>query len=455
MGCSLSQRSQGTSSLSPARMQASAALRLVQEQGAFVSAAIDRTINEHGLTKEDERFAAALAIGVVQTQGALDQALNRFLDKPGRVRPDTRRALQIAAYEILFMGREPQHAVDQGVRLVRKSAPYAKGLANAVLRRVAEHREELLGGKEAVGLPEICAQEGFPVPLAQRIEEERGCARACSLVRSFRDRAPVFLYINGLRTSRDATLGCLDNSSIAYEIIDDVPGCIRLARSQDVAHPCVSNLIQQGMLVVSDLAAQLVALSCVRDTLPPSFLEIGAGRGTKTVLIQSMAHALHGSQIPQYVCVDNVASKRKVLLDRARLCGAQVDECVITDGRFLEDALTPQCFHTVLLDAPCSGLGTLRRHPEITWKVTDEDIEALAEVQAGLLSSAAALVAPHGRLVYATCTITYAEDEEQVDGFLTTEAGAAFQWAGGFATVGDGWGADAHFQATFSRSSGD
>lgn len=442
-----------SSVLSPARASAAKALRLVQEQNVSAASAIRAQVDASALSPEDARFASVLVLGVVQAQGVLDMVLDDILDKPRSVRPDVRRALQIAAYELLFLGKEPQHAVDQGVRLAGKSASFAKGMANAVLRRVAQQRKMLFSGDPERDFSVFCFQSGFPEDLACRLSADRGEARARRLIRLANERPPVFVQVNALKDEADKVLDGLARVGIQTERIPDVPGCARLARSADVVADKITELISAGVLIVSDLASQLVAFACVREGLPEGLLEVGAGNGTKALLIQSMACALHGQQVPRHVCVDNVAHKRDELLRRARMCGAQVTDALVTDGRHLADGLLPCAFDVVLVDAPCSGLGTLRRHPEIRWRVKEEDIQALATLQQELLVQAAAFVVPEGRLVHSTCTVTRAENEEVVSAFLGTEAGSGFAWTGGFTTVDAGFGADSHFCCIMQRSS--
>lgn len=444
---------QPANALSPARACAAKALRLVQEQGASASSAIRSQVESCPLSPEDARFASALVLGVVQTQGVLDEVLDGILDKPRGVRPDVRRALQIAAYELLFLGKEPQYAVDQGVRLAGKSAPFAKAMANAVLRRVAEHREALFSGDPDEDFSAFCFQAGFPESLARLLCADRGEVRTRHLIRLSNERPPVFVHVNALKSAADEVLGSLARAGIQTERIHDVPGCARLARSADVASDEVAALVREGKLIVSDLAAQSVAFACVRDHLPESLLEVGAGTGTKALLIQSMARSLHGRQVPRHVCVDNVAFKRDELLKRVQLCGAHLTDALVADGRCLDEVLSPSAFEEVLVDAPCSGLGTLRRHPEIRWRVSEDDIKALASLQQELLASAAGSVAACGRLIYSTCSVTQAENEEVASSFLSSKAGSAFRWEAGFSTVDAGFGADSHFCCIMQRSS--
>lgn len=437
---------------SPARASASKALDLIDRNGAYASDAIEQRIDQSDLSPEDKRFAAALVLGVVRTRGVLDRVLDGFLDKPQQVRPDVRRALRIASFELLFMGKEPFHAVDQGVRLASKSAPFARGLANAVLRKVAGLRSSFPFGDAAHDLDAFCTLHGFPHELGRSLASWMGEGRARIVIAQASEAPPVFLHVNQLADDPARTLASLVSSGVPFEQIDDVPGCVKLSSARDVAHDAVKDQIASGRVIVSDLAAQISAYLCVRDHLPSKLLEIGAGRGTKTVLIQSMAYAVHGRRIEEHVCVDAASSKRALLEERVLRCGAQVTECVVCDGCAVADALSGRSFDAVFLDAPCSGLGTLRRHPEIRWRVTAPDMAELSALQSDLLQSASQLVARGGHLFYSTCSIAPCENEGVAEGFLASSEGMPFRFEAGLSTVGSADGADSHHIVSLVRA---
>ena len=438
--------------LSPARLAASRALKRVQEEGAYASEAIEALVDASDMSASDKAFAATLVRGVVRTQGVLDRVLDGYLEKPGRLRPDVRRALQIAAYELLFLGKEAFSAVDQGVRLTAKTAPYARGLANAVLRKVADAAEAFPSGSPEEDLEAFCLGHGFPSWLGGLLVGDLGAPQARSLIATSCMQPPLYLHASSLKGDPQELLESLRRAAVGFEAMEEVPFCIKLDQPKDVASPPVRAAIQEGRLIVSDLAAQRVAYECVRFGLPPSLLEVGAGRGTKTVLIQSLAKALQGEQIHRYVCVDTVPSKRQVLLDRARLCGANVTECLTADGAQLEEALPDVPFGAVLVDAPCSGLGTLRRHPEIVWRVQEEAIASLAALQERILRSAARFAAPGGQLIYSTCTVTSQENEGVITGFLASPEGSRFAFQGGFQVLSNEDGPDSHFCTVLASS---
>lgn len=437
------------SRLSPARAAALEACAQVRARDAFVREVLPGVLDARGLAGSDRALAVLLAVGVVQTQGALDAVLDGSMNSPHDVKPDVRDALRIAVYEMLYLGRDPYAAVSQGVELAARTAPRARGLANAVLRRAARRIEEMRAQGE---LPDAL-RFGFPEWLAADIASWLGEARARSFMEAAHGQPPVFASINAVRISDACALEALERAGIGFALEPTIPGCIRLADAADVASAAVKGMIARGELIVSDAAAQAVAWR-VAERACATLLEVGAGRGTKTALIQSAHLRQHGCQIDRLVCVDNVAGKASLLAERAAACGAAVAQVVVADATDLAAALGDERFSTVFIDAPCTGLGTLRRHPEIRWRVQPESIAQAAALDARLLASAAAHVAADGALIYATCTIAPAENEEAVRAFLASPAGAGFVLDGSgnvdAATLASD-GCDSHFCARMEK----
>lgn len=414
------------SKLAPARKRACEALISAERQGAYVREVLEAADAFRALDERDAGLALRLALGTTATVGCLDELIDRFVTRPGRLDARVRMALRLAAFELVYLNRAPAVAVSQGVELVRSSARSAAGLANAVLRKMAEAREGYLA---ACDVPpnqrEQVAQAraaGLPVWLDAALERSLGTEAARALEAGELEPAPLAFHGNPRAAAREST-------SLPLAAPDTLlPG---LMQGPDARHLISSGALTRAGAVASDLNAQLVATAA---TAPGALLEVGAGRGTKTFVIAAQEERLgwHG----EHVAVD--LSPRKGELNRARLHAAGLDAGIIIatgDGTQLGRALQtldqqaglPVLFDTVLVDAPCSGTGTMRRHPEIPWRLDKEDVErALPALQLAMLEEAARQVKPAGQLLYATCSVLRSENHDVVDAFLSSEAGREF-----------------------------
>ena len=201
---------------------------------------------------------------------------------------------------------------------------------------------------------------------------------------------------------------------------------------------------------MSDVAAQRVAMLALPEEKPAAFLEIGAGRGTKTILLQSNAQRKYGSQMKHYT-LDNHEFKARVLRERAEKYGIEVADALTLDATEMTAEDFPETFDAVFIDAPCSGLGTLRRHPEIRWRLKPEDITSMASINLDLLIEATKMVKPGGVITYATCTVFPEENEQVVERFLKTKFGEQFEIEEQVQTTLTTNGPDAHYAARLRR----
>lgn len=445
---------------SPARIAALDVVRAVRERDAFAQEVIAKRIDGSDLSPEDRAFATRLALGVVSSQGTLDEVIDRALNKPSDVNAYLRDALRVSTYEIVFLGKSPHAAVDQGVELVRSYVPKAAGLANAVLRKIVALRPSFPFGDPKRDVEALARLHAFPAWLARKLVVDLGPEAAVDFMRASNEPAPLFVAVNAAKADDAAVLAVFEKAGEEIEpaLVDGVrvPGCYRVPDGRSLLVPDVKRLLGMGKIIVTDAASQLVAATVLPARKPETFLEIGAGRATKTILVQSDAVRTYGSQIEGYVALDNHAFKTKLLLERAKRAGVHVAEALTGDALVLDAVVGERLFDVVFIDAPCSGLGTLRRHPEIRWRVQPSDIAAFAQVQLGMLRSAAAHVAPGGTLAYATCTVAREEDNAVVKAFLESEEGASFALApiagrSCVATRLAPGSPDAHFAVRFER----
>lgn len=417
---------------SPARVAALEAIRVIRERDAFAQEVIGHSIDTNKkLSAEDRHFATQLVLGVVSHKGTIDEILNRAMNTPKDVKDNVRDALQISAYEIIFLDKSPYAAVDQGVELARAVTPRVDKLANAILRKVVRLKDEFPFGDPSTDIRAFARLHAFPQWLARRLVADLGPAGAEAFMSASNEPAPLFVCVNPARATDSEVLELLEAakaepSSVIVDGVGVLPGCYRLANSRALSDGRIRRLFTQGKICVSDASSQRVALMTLPRHKPVSYLEIGAGRGTKTLLVQGAAQRKWGSQIGCYVTVDNHAFKSKLLAERAEAYGINVSETLTGDARKLSSVVGKRRFDVVFVDAPCSGLGTLRRHHEIRWRLDEASITNIAQTALAMLESAAAHVNPGGTLVFATCTVLKEENLLNVKRFLASDAGADF-----------------------------
>ncbi len=404
---------------SPARRTARDAITRVRERNAWARDIVPKIVNRARLDEREASSAARLAYGVLAAEGTLDDIIDARASKPGRIEPRVRDALRLAAYEILFTDTPASAAVDQGVELVRELRPQATGFANALLRRLAADSDSFPWGDPAVDNDALARLYAHPRWLVDVLIADLGRERAVELLAADTAPAPLHLAVNRFKATVEEALEALADADPA---VGPLSGSIVVG---DAASAVRSQAVADGLVLVADASAQLAVL-----LVPPSpggrLLEIGSGRGTKTALLQALA--VQAGAPTTLLATDVHAFKAEVLARRMKeLHVPDVLPLVAdaTDAVALAKAVG-EPVDGVMVDAPCSGLGTLRRHPEQRWRLKPADIESLALLGERLLASAASLVKPGGFVVYSTCTVTRRENAEVVARFLGSEEGRGF-----------------------------
>ncbi|NTU70327.1 MAG: antitermination protein NusB [Coriobacteriia bacterium] len=448
---------------SAARKLAREVLTRVRESQSYGHEVLSAALGRTSLSAEDASFATRLAYGALQTSGTLDEIIDRC-HTGKRLEPRIRDALQVATYEIVFLHTEDRAAVHQGVELVKTVRPQASGLANAVLRRVAQEAPAFPWGDPAHDDAALARLNAHPEWIAALWIAELGRDTAALTMDADNQPAPLFLAANPFRSSLDEVVLLLEQEH-AKPSRCPVKGCLR---ASEAGHAVRGATLASGKAIAVDAAAQLVA-RLVAPAPGSTVVEIGAGRGTKTLLMQSAAVAAGGSC--QLHTIDNHDFKTRLLAERMRklgVPGVMAHTADATDIVAVSALVGPGTADRVLIDAPCSGLGTLRRHPEKRWRVTPEDVAALAALGSRLLATAATLVRPGGFVVYSTCTLANQENSDVVSAFLASEQGRGFaldtvradvpdEWQhcvaseGWFQSIQEPDGPDGHFAARLVR----
>lgn len=419
--------------LSPARIAAADVLSNVRRRNARARDLLRTSAPVARLTPADRALATRLALGGVRTSGTVDALLDAHLRR-GHLEPRVRDALRISAFELLWLATPAHVAISQGVELVRRVSPHGTGLANAVLHRVAEEDLPALArARERVERRNCTASDialvaALPQWLADELMVSLGTDGVCRMALSALDAPGVYVAGNAC-LHNDVEVEHLLSAAGLMPCSTSLPGCLSLSSAAGLA---ASGLVDVVDVVPADMAAQVVAW--LASPAPGTrMLEVGQGRGTKSLLLESCA--LRRGGLAHLAAVESEAFKvavSRTRMERARLGKAVT--CTALDGRRLgEKGLPPELsgsFDSAFVDAPCSGMGTLRRHPEIAWALQEPAIrtagQSLPALQLELLRAASTRVGAGGTLAYATCSELRQENEGVVSAFLAGQEGAAF-----------------------------
>ena len=350
------------------------------------------------LAPRDRGFLQELLLGTLRHRGALDRALGPLLHRPvEQLDPEPLTALRLGAYQILRMRVPPRAAVMESVELARTAAPRSAGLVNAVLRRLAREGEPPAVDPREDPLRWLTTTGSLPAWLARRWAERLGPAVAVARAQAFLERPPSVVRLN---PRVDDPLSRLAAAGLEVRPLA-VPG------AWEARGPAIPRLSTEAVVYVQDQGSQLVAHLAAT---PGIVLDACAAPGGKTTLLADL-----GGGAARVVAAEVSPRRRRVTAARVRRWGSRNVSLVGAD------ALRPPfrgTFDAVLLDAPCTGLGTLGRNPDIKWHLTPADVLRHARRQRALLFSVAGLVKPGGRLVYSVCSTEPEEGEDIVEGFL-------------------------------------
>jgi len=397
-------------------------LSRVEQVRAFADLSLHAALARSDLAASDRALATELVYGTLRWRGRLDFLLSHVADRALEdLEPLVRSSLRVGAYQLLFSDRIPASAaVDESVRCVQAAGvERASGFVNAVLRRLArEHAAMPLPplGDDPVG--HLVHAQSLPRWLAERWLARYGPEEAAALTAGLNQVPPRTVRACLARGSREELLTELRARHPDAEACRLAPAGIRLGRRGD---PGLDPAFRAGRFTVQDEASQLVV-----ELLGPRpgerVLDTCAAPGAK-----ASACAERIGPAGTVLALDRHERRLRLLARDARRLGLENLQLETRDAaQPLPEAWAPGAgggFDRVLVDAPCSGLGALRRNPDARWRVRPEDLPRLAESQRAILGRAASVLRPGGALVYSTCTLLREENEDVVAGFLREEPG--------------------------------
>lgn len=377
---------------------------------AWADAALKAQLSRDGLHGPDAALCSRIVYGVLQNRMLLDFYIGAYCtQKVDHLQPPLADILRMGAYQILYLDKVPDSAaVNESVNLTRLAKrAQAAGLVNAVLRKIVQNKNDLPAISDRDAERYLSIKYSHPKWLVKRLLAILGREEAEAFLAADNAVAPLTVQVNPLRTTADALTAELEAAGVTVKPHAWVPDCLELSGTGDLT---ALEAFREGKFLVQDPAARLVSL--IADVRPGQrVMDVCAAPGGKTF---SAAFAMEGKG--EIVSCDLHENKLKRIADGMERLGLTCVRTQAADGRTRNPDWVG-AFDTVLVDAPCSGLGIIRKKPDTRYKKAD-DLFALPVIQAAILDNAAAYVRPGGTLVYSTCTILPEENETQITAFL-------------------------------------
>ena len=394
--------------VSPARQAAYHALLRVETEASYTSYLLHSEAVGR-LSEPDRRLTTELVMGVLRWQRQLDWMIENYAGRPaGALDRAARIILRMALYQLQFLTRVPAHAaVHEAVELARSvRAHRVSGFINAVLRRSQRDpglRDRMALIKDPVRRLSVTASH--PEWLAARWIERYGAERAQAWMLANNVPPATALHVNRRRATSEAVLRRLAEAGVECRPSEYFPDAWRVAGSP----PAVTALAGEGLVHLQDEASRRVP-TLLGEIGGQRLLDVCAAPGGKTIVMSQAA-----GDAGRVLATDLYESRQRLMRARLEALGCANVWAVVADAR--AGLPVRQLFDAALVDAPCSGLGTLRRNPEIKWRVTEADLVPLSEKQRALLEATAAVVRPGGLLLYSTCSTEPEENEAVVEDF--------------------------------------
>jgi 16S rRNA (cytosine967-C5)-methyltransferase len=407
--------------IAPARLAAYEVLRAVGDGRSDLPHALARARGRLA-DERDRALAGEIAAGTLRWQAAFDHVIAAFARRPvHKLDPEVLDVVRLSMFQLLHLDRVPASAaVNDAVNLTRKAGKQsAAALVNAVLRRVSRERRTLplpprppdADVDRDSALDYLSITLSHPRWLMSRWLDRYGFEAAERWAQFDNTPAALTLRANTLRITGEQLAAKLAAHGVETERGDFAADAL-IVRS---GNPLLTPLASEGLFVVQDEASQLVA-EYVNLRSPARVLDACAAPGGKTTAVA----ALMGDEGLVIAC-DVRAKRVDLLAQTVRVSGARSVRIVHADAA--RPLPVPAVFDGVLVDAPCSGLGTLRRDPDLRWRRSEAEFPAFATLQLAILEHTAAVVRPGGFLVYSTCSSEPEENEAVIDAFQATHDG--------------------------------
>lgn len=393
-------------------------LREVERRGVYADIALDENLRKAELSTVNRRLTTELVYGCVRRRRSLDALIDQFAQKKSHQQPpDLRIILHLGFYQLYYLSQIPASAaVNTSVELAKTNGLSGlSGFVNGILREYLRQQEKQTQNHPILRLEDenliktLGTLYSFPDWILEYWLNQLGLEETEKLCQWFNQSPTIDLRINALKTSRDTVETELKLAGINVNPIPHLPQALRLSGSIGE----IQNLpgYRQGWWSIQDSSAQWV--SHILDPQPGEIIiDACAAPGGKTTHIAELMQ-----DTGTILAFDRAKSRLKKVQQNQERLQLKSITTQVADIRELSEYNS--CADRVLLDAPCSGLGTLHRRADARWRHTEQNVQELSELQAKLLEKTATWVKPGGYLVYATCTIHPLENERVIESFLS------------------------------------
>ncbi len=383
------------------------ALLKTEKDGAFSNLALDAVLSKSDLDTRDKSCVSNLFYGVIERQLTIDYNLSLYLTKPlKKLKPEVLTIMRSGAYQILFMDKVPDSAaVNESIKLSKKNgASYASGLINAVLRKVSANGLVLPENENSAEY--LSVKFSCPLWLAEKWTAEYGEEDTLQLLEASLGSADTYIRVNTTKTTDIELIDKLKNEGVSVEKTYNENTLKINLKGNDIEK---IKAFKEGLFHVQDMASQLCA-KALGAAEGDTVFDLCSAPGGKAYTVCEMMN-----DKGRVLCFDIYDNRVSLILKGAKRLGLKSIEGKTGDASVYNESLG--LADRVLCDVPCSGLGIIRRKPEIKYK-KEEDLASLPEIQLAIINNASRYVKSGGRLIYSTCTLSKAENEDVCRKFL-------------------------------------
>ena len=396
--------------MSDARLTAVKLLLKMENSDSYSNILLDSALDEAGLSERDRAFASALFYGVTERKMTLDFVIKQYSSMDfGKIEPEALAVLRMGIYQMMYMDSVPvSAAVNESVKLCKKLKLFgAQGFVNGILRSIARNNMQVDYSGLDVG-ERLSIEYSCPRWIADKWTREYGEENAVKALKASIGAPPIYARVNTVKTTDEDLLRILKKEGIKASINPRLAGCIRLEKTGDIEQ---SEAFKEGLFHVQDVASQLCCLT-LKPIVNETVLDICAAPGGKSF---TMAELMGNNG--RVISMDLYEQRVGLIAKGAERLGLRIVEPRENNAARFNEEL-PQA-DKVLCDVPCSGLGVIRRKPEIKYK-EESEFEELPKLQRAILDVSSRYVKVGGTLVYSTCTLSRAENDEVAQDFANT-----------------------------------